>query len=110
MQVSGSKQCIASTCKIFDNPPSMTLSECALDSVSSVCLAARVDVTASGQGQLSDNSYFFPPSCRWSTCSGFLHQLLDLDWHVGSDYIHGELSHQRLICTVIITKHSMRSP
>lgn len=76
----------------IDNPPPVTLSECTLDSVSSVCLAARVDVTASGQGQLSDNCYFSPPpSCRWSTCSGFLHQLLDLDWHVGSDYIHGEL-------------------
>lgn len=38
--------------------------------------------------------FFFPPPApprRWSTCSGFLHQLLDLDWHVGSDYIHGEL-------------------
>lgn len=76
----------------IDNPQLVNLSECTLDSVSvSVCVAARVDVAASGQGQLSDNSPIFTPSCRWSTCSGFLHQLLDLDWHVGSDYIHGEL-------------------
>lgn len=70
-------------------------SERTLGFVSGVCAAARVDATASGQGQLSDNSpvFFSPPtpSRRWSTCSGFLHQLLDLDWHVGSDYIHGEL-------------------
>lgn len=45
----------------IDNPPPATPSDRVLDSVSVVCLAARVDVTASSQGQLSGNSPIFTP-------------------------------------------------
>lgn len=51
--------CVNSLQNIDNPPPRLHQSVCVLDSVSGVCLAAKVDVTASGQGQLSDNAPIF---------------------------------------------------
>lgn len=97
-----------------DNLPAEIPPERTMDSVSSDCAAARVEATASGQGQLSDNSPVLfpphpPPAADGLPALAFSISSLTLIGMLAVITYTVSCAHQRLISTVIMTKCSMRS-